>query len=195
MTQAEAARVLGVSRPRVHALLKAGRLQSVTIDGRRYVTPESVRARLAGEPIENLKTATMRQRTKHCTQCNVYLTADNGFNHDGKLYSRCRACHVRSTMFDSYRRNANKRGLTFNLTRDYFQQLTHQPCIYCGGMHHKGYNGIDRIDSRIGYEPNNVAGCCKTCNLAKNNQPIDSWLAWLERIKSRPMPQLPGGQE
>ena len=44
------------------------------------------------------------------------------------------------------------------------------------------YNGIDRIDSKIGYLPNNVTPCCKWCNKAKSNTPHDEWVAYLDRL-------------
>ena len=93
-------------------------------------------------------------------------------------------------MYDQYRKNAEKRGLTFNLTRSLFAALTHEPCMYCGGTYYKGYNGIDRINSNYGYESWNVAAACKTCNLAKNNLPVNEWVSWLKRIKARPLPDV-----
>lgn len=41
---AEAARVLGIGRTSVFALLKSGRLRSVKLGGGRYITAEALRA-------------------------------------------------------------------------------------------------------------------------------------------------------
>lgn len=44
------------------------------------------------------------------------------------------------------------------------------------------HNGIDRIDSLRGYEPDNCAPCCPTCNIAKSNMGLDAFKAWVERV-------------
>lgn len=44
------------------------------------------------------------------------------------------------------------------------------------------YNGLDRIDSNIGYVENNVVPCCKRCNIAKLNFDYHSFLNWIEKV-------------
>ena len=198
VSQADAARILGVSRPRVHRMLETNKLDSVLVGELRYVTQDSIDDRLNG--VQRPRRTSKRERrqkierlpeVKKCTACKVELTYENSYMRDGAFYTRCTKCHTKSTMFDSYKRNAEKRNLAFRLTRKVFSDLAAKPCAYCGGMHYKGYNGVDRIDSGKGYIPGNVVPACKTCNLAKNNMPIEEWLAWLERIKALPMPDLP----
>lgn len=78
-----------------------------------------------------------------------------------------------------YRIDAEKRQLTFNLSKSEFIEIVNNPCFYCGiensqyisqeTTKEKHYfNGIDRIDNRVGYEYNNVVPCCKKCNTVKN---------------------------
>ena len=50
MTAAEAARRLGVTRGRVSQMIDAGLLETFDLDGRKWVTEDSVNARLAESP-------------------------------------------------------------------------------------------------------------------------------------------------
>lgn len=87
-------------------------------------------------------------------------------------------------------------------------ELINQPCEYCGlvgtdttkeslyysaqkgkktspqidlnyEIHH---NGIDRINSELGYIQGNVVSCCKYCNMAKSNYSQEDFLFWAERV-------------
>lgn len=92
-----------------------------------------------------------------------------------------------------YKRHARDRGLSWNLDYEKVKKLLESPCYYCGAerSNHKvtknckeGYdhNGIDRIDSSIGYEPNNVVPCCKICNRAKSNMDKDEFIKWATKV-------------
>ena len=92
-----------------------------------------------------------------------------------------------------YKRHARDRGLAWGLSYEDVEHLIQQPCFYCGTINsnHKvtknckeGYdhNGIDRIDSFVGYEPNNVVPCCKICNYAKSNLTKDDFINWAIRV-------------
>jgi hypothetical protein len=83
----------------------------------------------------------------------------------------------------------------FTLTTEEFRDLINGDCYYCGKSpsqiyngHYKKkgkgyvYNGIDRIDSNIGYYISNCVSCCKTCNFAKNIMSEDEFCEWIERI-------------
>lgn len=43
-------------------------------------------------------------------------------------------------------------------------------------------NGIDRIDSSIGYTKENTVPCCKFCNCAKNTMSVDEFKNWATRL-------------
>lgn len=43
-------------------------------------------------------------------------------------------------------------------------------------------NGVDRIDSNIGYITNNIVSCCKICNIAKNNLHYNDFISWINRL-------------
>ncbi len=59
-------------------------------------------------------------------------------------------------------------------------------CFYCGKLSGwpNGRNGIDRVDSKIGYYPKNCVSCCKQCNRAKSDQTQNEFYEWIERIKN-----------
>lgn len=85
---------------------------------------------------------------------------------------------------------------------DLFVSLSKSNCEYCGLTHSKIINdrlnetkrgkllsdtvvccnGIDRIDSSIGYIESNVVPCCKYCNTAKNTMSINDFLNWVKRV-------------
>jgi len=43
-------------------------------------------------------------------------------------------------------------------------------------------NGIDRVNSDLGYTKENSVSCCKICNSAKNNMEIQDFKIWVKRI-------------
>ena len=99
-------------------------------------------------------------------------------------------------LFGHYRGGARRRGLEFSLDREIFRELIGKDCEYCGmppslltshGRRLKTpivYNGIDRIDSNIGYVDGNCVPCCKRCNWAKLDMPLREFEAWIDRLIS-----------
>lgn len=92
-----------------------------------------------------------------------------------------------------YKKSALLRNFSFELTDDEFKAFVAQDCAYCGAKpvqrrttpHYNGefvYNGLDRVDTLQGYFVGNVVACCKQCNRAKRDLPIDDFLAWLIRV-------------
>jgi len=100
-------------------------------------------------------------------------------------------------LFFNYKKSARERGYIFELSKDEFQELTSQPCHYCGAEpelkyhaakgtngHYYG-NGVDRIDNSLGYVTGNVRPCCKQCNIAKGVLSEQEFLGWIERVAAR----------
>lgn len=98
-----------------------------------------------------------------------------------------------SCLINSYRYGAKKRGFDYNLTRDEFREITKGVCFHCGiepkqimqGQRTNGpyvYNGIDRLDSKIGYNISNCVPCCNQCNTAKLDHNYGDFLDWVERL-------------
>lgn len=93
----------------------------------------------------------------------------------------------------SYKSNAKKRNITWELSNKDIKDIIHKPCFYCGDidknkMITKGctegymYNGIDRIDSNKGYTISNIVSCCKICNIAKHDMSSKEFYEWVQRI-------------
>lgn len=94
-------------------------------------------------------------------------------------------------IFGSYKRNASKRGYCFELSDKKCQELFQSNCFYCNeppSCTHKKtaipytYNGIDRIDSNIGYIEENTVSCCKTCNRMKMALPFNEFTEKIKQI-------------
>ena len=93
-----------------------------------------------------------------------------------------------------YKRGAKTRNLEFSLTRDEVANLIFSNCFYCNTPPSnlcntnikRGetliYNGIDRVDSGIGYITENVVSCCKRCNTAKMASSTDEFLSWIRKV-------------
>lgn len=91
------------------------------------------------------------------------------------------------SLFRAYRRDAERRSRSFNLTEDEFRNLTSGNCYYCGVQpsHEKKawsgevytYNGIDRRHNEIGYEVGNCVSCCERCNRFKGRLDVDVFVS------------------
>lgn len=79
-----------------------------------------------------------------------------------------------------YKRNAKNRDLDFNLSEDEFIEISGQPCIYCGEYSDTynsiPFNGIDRINSKAGYQKDNCVPCCSMCNKMKFDYDVEEWI-------------------
>jgi hypothetical protein len=98
-----------------------------------------------------------------------------------------------SKLYKAYTTGAKKRNLKWDLSKSDFQHLTHLPCHYCGAnpsqlSHRSGthgdyvYNGLDRLDNKLGYMLSNVVPCCKVCNFAKHTQPYEDFITWIKQV-------------
>ena len=98
-----------------------------------------------------------------------------------------------------YKRHAINRGFVWMLSREDVLNTIFKNCFYCesppsntkktknsigSGLQ---YNGIDRVDSSIGYIKSNIVPCCKTCNIAKQNLSIDQFKMWAIRLGNNAM--------
>jgi len=76
----------------------------------------------------------------------------------------------------SYKRYLYKskyHNIEFAITEEEFQTLTSGACAYCARQNsttHK--NGIDRVDSAVGYVVENCVPCCGECNVMKKTMSI-----------------------
>ena len=84
--------------------------------------------------------------------------------------------------YTNYKRCAIVKQLSFEITQEYFVELVKLPCDYCGIIQEKGFNGIDRIDSTIGYLNDNCVSCCAMCNFMKGCLHKDIFTQRVEHI-------------
>jgi hypothetical protein len=98
-----------------------------------------------------------------------------------------------NSVFLTYRRNAARRGIQFEISFLEFKELAESNCRYCGrepsNNSQRGnsatpwlYNGVDRINNDLGYVENNVAPACKQCNVAKLNYTEEQFLSWIKTV-------------
>lgn len=86
-----------------------------------------------------------------------------------------------SNYWRSYRYDAKRRGLAFELDKELFRIIIRRPCYYCG----RAGGGVDRVDSSAGYIFGNVVPCCKICNLGKREQSHDDFVRMCHLVASR----------
>ena len=99
---------------------------------------------------------------------------------------------VFNTLYDDIRRRAKKKGHEFDLTKDQFKEIIGSDCVYCGESpkerrtpNSNGYclaNGVDRVDSSVGYVFSNSVPCCGKCNIMKMGHAVDEWLSHMIKI-------------
>lgn len=93
----------------------------------------------------------------------------------------------------TYKFNANKRDIDFELTDDEFKGFIFKNCGYCDaapsnksknryGHGDVIYNGIDRVDNNLGYKKENCITCCKNCNRAKYKMSHQEFIKWIQNI-------------
>lgn len=98
-----------------------------------------------------------------------------------------------NSLLSSYKSNATRKNIEFTLTKEEFKFLTEQNCHYCGQkpseMFKKAklkgfyiYNGVDRIDSNMGYNTTNTIPCCTDCNYMKSNIKYDEFIFKIKTI-------------
>lgn len=128
---------------------------------------------------------------KLCPVCKEYKSiehfAPKSSNADG--YSEyCNDCikYSLNRRYSKYLNGARKRRLQFDISKSEFDFITKQPCVYCGEYafiyQSKGINGIDRVDSKIGYVKGNIVPCCVICNRMKLDYDKEEWINHMKLI-------------
>jgi len=84
--------------------------------------------------------------------------------------------------YSNYIRSANDKNLVFGLSQDVFDEIIKAPCCYCGIIQERGFNGIDRMNSEVGYVADNCVSCCQICNYMKASLSVDAFLGRVEHI-------------
>lgn len=101
-----------------------------------------------------------------------------------------------NALFRRYKREARIRGYAFELEKEDVAYLTKQNCHYCGKppstvsktKNDTGdyiYNGLDRVDNKLGYYIDNVVPCCRECNYSKRDRGYFQFVDWAHKISSK----------
>lgn len=161
--------------------LQVGELTVVGKDSERYVSPSSVKNKSnrseikwickcsCGKETSVLGTHLRNRTTNRCWQCKIEKQKCNG--------------RLSSTQFARYKYSSKKRGLEFNLTKKYVQDifkkqngkcaLTALPIVFAntidGLKNGESTASLDRINSSKGYIKGNVQWVHKDINAMKGN--------------------------
>lgn len=111
---------------------------------------------------------------------------------------RCMGCIQKKECTDmvewirrSYQRKSKNKKRHFELSAQEFAHIIEKPCFYCGntasnivkyGQRQYRYNGVDRVNSDLGYSISNCVPCCKLCNYGKRDLDKDEFLDWIKRV-------------
>lgn len=109
----------------------------------------------------------------------------NNLAKDKKFYKEL--CSDRRQLYKRYKRSAEIRGKSFDLSPQIFTHLTNCKCFYCGKTPYQKqgkikYNGIDRIENEKGYIVGNVVSCCGKCNKAKGTMSFHEFNQWIHEV-------------
>jgi hypothetical protein len=126
-----------------------------------------------------------------CTHCTRKAPANELFlKKDGGYYSQCKICRTNSRKQNGTARrrlvetkhNCKRRDIDFALSREEAFSFFESPCTYCSHYDNTYCNGIDRLDAKRGYLPDNCVSCCKMCNLLKQQMDPVSFVEHCKRI-------------
>lgn len=95
-------------------------------------------------------------------------------------------------IYSTYKSKCKRKNREWGLSYEQFRDLIFSSCSYCGSPpsnqhrsnYHEGttaYNGIDRIDSTVGYVEGNVVTSCAKCNVAKQSMSALEFISWVYR--------------
>jgi len=127
---------------------------------------------------------------KYCTTCCKECVIDDFIGEkNNTITMTCKACRIQNKIQDAKRNKENRytlskqniftnysgyikdacsRNIPFDLTFEQYIDIVCKPCYYCDMTElEKGFNGIDRKNSDIGYIVENCVSCCKMCNKLK----------------------------
>jgi hypothetical protein len=89
----------------------------------------------------------------------------------------------------AYKTGASTRKYGFEISDEQADALFRSACHYCGYQPFQRFNGIDRVDNKLGYVAGNVVACCAWCNRAKGRFPVESFFRWLRWVQSGASPE------
>lgn len=87
------------------------------------------------------------------------------------------------------------RNIPFDVSKEIFDTKKQECCYLCGKENSETHqNGIDRVDSSIGYIESNMQSCCGNCNIMKSNYTLESFLEKCTLVAMNHKPNEPMNQ-
>jgi 5-methylcytosine-specific restriction endonuclease McrA len=123
--------------------------------------------------------------TKHCDPRIEALDNTRLLDHRGDKSLRL----ARSV--NAIRKCGYRRDFVFELTTFQAAKMLLAECYYCGHIPDiknpaaNPYNGIDRLDSSLGYVPGNIVTACRQCNIAKHVMSEVDFFSLVKRIANK----------
>lgn len=103
---------------------------------------------------------------------------------------------ARKQLIAVYAKAAAARNYEWGISDPIALKLFSSSCHYCGvepmnrftatrGTGYLMYNGIDRMDNKLGYVYGNVVPCCEICNRGKSSRSYEEFSKWVDGFKRR----------
>ena len=123
-----------------------------------------------------------------CMQCNKIVKEDNIVNNKClECYNAYRKAEQNRNPqnplikhLSDYKSRCKKNEIVWEISDELAIDYFNSKCNYCNTL--INYNGIDRIDSSIGYIEKNCVACCTTCNIMKGTKSVDEFLKIVKYI-------------
>ena len=130
-----------------------------------------------------------------CWGCNCSKGVSDSATFIRKAYYRARGEYIdditdiwfvnkQKPTMQQYKRNALKKGVSFELTKGDWDTLIKGDCKYCHRSPSTWF-GVDRVIPSKGYILENVVSCCWDCNNDKHIVDVDMMIERNERIAKR----------
>lgn len=143
-------------------------------------SPNSGRKKYQGSCINCGSTSTTRWYHKidpRGTICKLCQEKDRYFKDTDE---RKRKRNEWGKTYEGARNSARSKNTEWSIPKEDWTEKTKE-CFYCGVQITGAGTKLDRVDNSKGYTNENTVGCCRQCNVAKNNYSLDEFK---DRIKT-----------
>lgn len=141
--------------------------------------------------------STLEHTSENCVGCCVYCNLSKGATDPMSfilraIYRRTFEYYeddviwndnIRMPQFSMYKKSAQNKKISFDLTEEQFKELCTSQCWYC--KRQPLVVGIDKIWPDDGYVMDNCVPCCNSCNRDKFNASLEEFTLRDERIMAR----------
>jgi len=111
---------------------------------------------------------------KQCVRLDRFLNRSTRLENDKKYRDKP------EVRFKTYKASAASRGFLWTLNFRQFMTFWKKPCSHCGVDIET--IGLDRVDSKVPYQMDNLEPCCSTCNRLKSDWSTADWYEHMDTI-------------